>query len=146
MSAKLDDFLNELQDKINDDTIKDFGQKAFERWRNPPYMHAMETPDGHARITGPCGDTTEIFLRFEKGRVVDASFQTNGCGPSIICGSVAAELAHGKIPDEIGKITNEIILETIGGLPEENQHCALLAANTLHEAIDDYTKRRGNGE
>lgn len=41
MSDELYDFLNELQDKINDDTIRNYGQKAFERWRNPLYMHTM---------------------------------------------------------------------------------------------------------
>lgn len=142
MSDKLDDFLNELQDKIFEDTIKDYGQKAFERWLNPSYMHAMENPDGYGHITGPCGDTMEIFLRFEKGRVKEASFRTDGCGPSMICGSLAAELALGKEPGEIKEVTDKTILETIGGLPEEDQHCALLAANTLHEAIDQYTKQK----
>ena len=142
MSETLDDFLKELQDKIFDDTIRDYGQKAFDRWRNPLHMRPMENPDGYGRITGPCGDTMEIFLRFEKGKVSEASFQTDGCGPSIVCGSLAAELALEKKPDEVRKITNEKILETIGGLPEESQHCALLAANTLREAVDNYTKQK----
>ncbi len=142
MSDNLDNFLKELQDKIFDDTIRDYGQKAFDRWRNPLHMRPMENPDGYGRITGPCGDTMEIFLRFEKGKVGEASFQTDGCGPSIVCGSLAAELALGKEPDEVKEITNETILETIGGLPEESQHCALLAANTLREAVDNYTKQK----
>ncbi|HNS14064.1 MAG TPA: iron-sulfur cluster assembly scaffold protein [Syntrophorhabdaceae bacterium] len=146
MSDNLDEFLKELQDKIFDDTIRDYGQKAFDRWRNPLHMHPMENPDGYGRITGPCGDTMEIFLRFEKGKVSKASFQTDGCGPSIVCGSLAAELALGKQPDEIRKITNETILETIGGLPEESRHCALLAANTLREAVDRYTKQKATGK
>ncbi len=142
MSDKLDDFLKELQDKIYDETVRDYGEKAFERWLNPSHMHPMEDPDGYGRIKGPCGDTMEIFLRFDKGRVVEASFLTDGCGPSMICGSLAAELASGKEPDEIEKITDKTILETIGGLPEDDQHCALLAANTLREAIDNYAKRK----
>jgi len=142
MSDRLDDFLKELQDKIDDDAIRDYGQRAFERWRDPLHMRPMESPDGYGRITGPCGDTMEIFLRFEKGKVSEASFQTDGCGPSIVCGSLAAELAFGKKPDEIREITNETILEAIGGLPEESRHCALLAANTLQEAIDNYTKQK----
>ena len=142
MSNTLDDFLNELQNKINDDTIKDFGQKAFERWRNPSHMRPMERPDGYGRIAGTCGDTMEIFLRFKEGRVAEASFLTDGCGPSMICGSLAAELAHGKDPDELAEITEEAILEAIGGLPNDDRHCALLAANTLWEAIDYYMKRK----
>jgi nitrogen fixation protein NifU and related proteins len=142
MSDTLDDFLKELQDKINVDTIKDYGQKAFDRWQNPLHMRSMENPDGYGRITGPCGDTMEIFLKFDKGKVREASFQTDGCGPSMVCGSLAAELAFEKEPQEIQKITNKTILETIGGLPEGDQHCALLAANTLQEAVQNYTKRK----
>ncbi len=138
MSENLDDFLQELQDQINDDTIRDYGHKAFERWRNPLHMRPMERPDGYSRITGPCGDTMEIFLRFENGTVSEASFQTDGCGPSIVCGSLAAGLALGKSLEEAGEITNETILDAIGGLPEESRHCALLAANTLREAIENY--------
>ncbi len=142
MPDNIDHFLKELQEQINDETIMDFGEKAFERWINPTHMRPINNPDGHARITGPCGDTMEIFLKMENGRVKDASFITDGCGPSMICGSLAAELALGKEPAEINKITNETILDTVGGLPDENKHCALLAANTLHEAIYNYTKQR----
>jgi len=138
MSDELDSFLKELQDQIYDETLRDYGQKAFNRWLDPSYMHAMENPDAHGRITGSCGDTMEIFLRFEKGRVSEASFLTDGCGPSMICGSLAAELALGKGPDEIKEITDQTILETIGGLPEEDRHCASLAANTLQVALHNY--------
>jgi len=141
MSDKLDDFLNELQGQIFVDTIKDYGQRAFERWINPSYMRPIENPDGYGRIAGTCGDTMEIFLRFKEGRVAEASFLTDGCGPSMICGSLAAELAHGKDPDELVEITEEAILEAIGGLPDDDRHCALLAANTLWEAVDYYMKR-----
>ncbi|HQI95144.1 MAG TPA: iron-sulfur cluster assembly scaffold protein [Syntrophorhabdus sp.] len=142
MSGKLDDFLTNLQNEIFDDTIKTYGETAYERWRNPLYMKSIHNPDGYARVTGPCGDTMEIFLKFNGGRVSDASFQTDGCGPSQICGSFAAELAFGKNIDELKEITNQTILNIVGGLPEENQHCALLAANTLHDAVDNYLKKR----
>jgi nitrogen fixation NifU-like protein len=141
MSDRLDDFVNTLQDEIFEDTLKIYGEKAYQRWRNPLYMDSMQDPDGYGRITGPCGDTMEIYLKFKKGRVREASFQTDGCGPSLICGSFAAELALGKNTDELKDITHETILKVVGGLPEEDQHCALLAANTLHEAIDHYIKK-----
>lgn len=141
MPDRLDDFVNNLQDEIFEDTLKIYGEKAYQRWRNPLYMNSMQDPDGYGRITGPCGDTMEIYLKFKEGRVRDASFQTDGCGPSLICGSFAAELALGKNTDELKDITNETILKVVGGLPEEDQHCALLAANTLYEAIDHYIEK-----
>ncbi|MFH0975151.1 MAG: iron-sulfur cluster assembly scaffold protein [Spirochaetota bacterium] len=142
MSDRLDDFVNELQERIYKDTLKDYGQKAFDTWNNPTHMGPMENSDGYGCIKGPCGDTMEIFLKFEKGAVRESSFQTDGCGPSMICGSLAAELAFGKTPDEIKKISNETILDTIGGLPEEDQHYALLAANNLHKAVENSRNKK----
>ena len=80
----------------------------------------------------------EIFLLFEDDRVRRASFQTNGCGTSIVCASFAAEMAIGKHPDEILSITGEVILEKLGGLPEEDRHCAFLASESLQEALHSY--------
>jgi len=101
-------------------------------------MGRMENPDGYGRIKGSCGDTMEIYLQFEKERVKKASFQTDGCGTSTICGSFAAELAIGKEPDELTDITGETILNILGTMPEEDLHCAFLAAETLQDALHDY--------
>jgi NADH:ubiquinone oxidoreductase subunit F (NADH-binding) len=41
-------------------------------------------------------------------------------------------------PDEVIEITGETILKKIGGLPEDEKHCAFLSANALQEALNDY--------
>jgi nitrogen fixation NifU-like protein len=137
----LDDFVNGLQNQILEETRAEFGDVAFERWQNPMYASAMDSPDGHGRITGSCGDTMEIFLKFENTKVIEATFLTDGCGSSTVCGSFAAELALGKTPDEIVEITGETILKILGKCPEENRHCAFLAADTLQDALHDYMSR-----
>ena len=138
MSGDLDDFVQELQEQIYDETKESFGEVAYQRWRNPLYVGIMEEPDGYGTVKGGCGDSIQIFLKFEGGRVKKASFQTDGCGSSLVCGSYAAEMALGKNPDEIFEITGENILEKLDGLPEENQHCAFLAVASLHQALNDY--------
>ncbi len=139
MSEELDDFISGLQDQIYKETKETYGETMFERWLNPLYMGVIDNPDGHACITGSCGDTMEIFLLFGEGdKVRQASFQTNGCGTSIVCASFAAEMAVGKHPDEIMSITGEAILEILGGLPEEDRHCAFLASESLQEALHSY--------
>lgn len=142
MSKDIDDFVEGLQNQIYEETRASYGDVGFERWLNPQYMGAIENPNGYGRITGPCGDTMTIFLRFEDNRVKEARFQTDGCGASVVCGSFAAELALEKKPDEVLDITDETILGVLGGLPEEEKHCALLAANTLKAAISDYRIRQ----
>lgn len=145
MDDEFDDFVKGLQDQIFDETRAVYGEVAFQRWLKPLYMGAMEDPEGYGRVTGTCGDTIEMFLQFESDRVKKASFQTDGCGSSTVCGSFAAELAHGKTPDEVTEITGEAILGVLGGLPEEDRHCAFLAAEALQEALDHYMRGRSRG-
>jgi nitrogen fixation NifU-like protein len=142
MTDELDDYVRELQNHIYEETRKAYGQVAFERWLKPLYLGDMDKPDGYGRVTGSCGDTMEIFLRFEDDNVAEATFRTDGCGPSTVCGSFAAELALGKGPDQVLEITGETILEILGGLPQEDQHCAFLAAETLQEALADYMRKQ----
>jgi nitrogen fixation NifU-like protein len=138
MSGDLDDFVQDLQNQIYDETREAYGDVAFERWLNPLYMGSIENPDGFAQVTGSCGDTMQIFLRFKNNHVKEASFQTDGCGSSAVCGSFAAEMALGKSPDELLEITGNAILEKLGGLPKEEEHCAFLAGETLQEALNHY--------
>lgn len=142
MNDELDEFVNSLQDQIYADTKAEYGETAFERWLDPIYMGKMNAPDGQARLTGTCGDTMEMYLKFENEVVQDASFQTNGCGSSLVCASFAAEMAMGKSPDELLEITGDAILEKLGGLPEEDRHCAFLASETLQEALHDYMMKK----
>jgi len=138
MSKDLDDFVKGLQNQIFEETRAAYGDVAFERWLKPLYMGGINNPDGYGRITGSCGDTVQIFLKFKNEKVKEALFQTDGCGSSTVCGSFAAELALGKSPDEILEISGESILKKAGGLPEEDKHCAFLSAEALQEALNDY--------
>jgi nitrogen fixation NifU-like protein len=138
MNNDLDDFVQDLQGQIYEETRAAYGDVAFERWMNPLYMGMIDNPDGYGCVTGSCGDTMQIFLKFENDKVKEASFLTDGCGASAVCGSFAAELARGKRPDELLDISGDAILKILGGLPKEDEHCAYLAGETLQEALNEY--------
>lgn len=90
------------------------------------------------RITGKCGDTMEILLSFDHHRVSRADARSNGCSFSSLCGSVAAQLAIGKTPEELFDLTGTDVLDAIGTFPEHEQHCAFLAVKTMQEAVNAY--------
>ena len=138
MRDEFDDFVRDLQNQIFEETRAAYGDIAFNRWLQPLYMGVIESPDGYACVTGSCGDTIKIYLRFKGGLVKEASFQTDGCGSSVVSGSFAVEMSLGRNADELLEITGEAILEKLGGLPKEDEHCAFLAAQTLQEALHDY--------
>ena len=138
MSDDIDLFIQKFQEEMIKEARKAYGEVFFQRWQHPIYMGRMEDADVFSQLTGQCGDTMVIFLKFENGFVKKASFQTDGCAPSIVCGSFAAELTIDRSPEELLEISVDTIVKKIGGLPEEVQHCAFLAAATVHNAVDRY--------
>ena len=140
----MDDFVQEIKNQMLEETRQAYGDAAYERWLDPRHMGSMDNPDGYACLKGKCGDTVQIFLRFDgNDRVKEATFQTDGCGSSIVCASFAAEMAVGQRPDEIPEVTGESIMDVLGGLPKEEAHCAFLAAETLQEALHSYMIQKG---
>lgn len=117
--------------------LERFSATARDHAVHPRHHGPLEVFDGHACVTGPCGDTMEFWLLARSGKVENVSFITDGCGPSLACGSMAVCLVEGKRVEDAAGLRQQDILEALGGLPKESEHCALLAANTLKAACDD---------
>jgi nitrogen fixation protein NifU and related proteins len=123
-----------------------YSDKAIDIFLRAIDKRKIESPDGFASVTGECGDTMEIFLKTDNGIITDASFQTDGCKPTIASGGMVSEMIKGRSINEIKKYTQKDVLNALGGLPEENHHCALLAIYTLKEAIEDYNEKLATHE
>ena len=105
---------------------------------NPGNYGSLEKPDGHAKIKGPCGDTMEMYLKISNDKVIEISYTTDGCMTSHAAGTAATVMAKGQPVRDCIKINQSSILEHLGGMPADSEHCALLAANTFHKALRDY--------
>ena len=138
MAQEFDDAFKEVEQAVMEDMKKVYSEKTIDHFLNPRNLGEIPTPDGFGRVTGTCGDTMEICLKIQDGKVTNASFWTDGCGPSIASGSMVTEMAKRMNIGEAQRINQHDVLAALGGLPEESEHCALLAANTLKEAIKDY--------
>ena len=122
--------------------LEGFSATARDHAVHPRHHGPPEVFDGHARITGPCGDTMEFWLLAPSGKVERLSFITDGCGPSLACGSMATCLTEGKRIEDAAGLKQQDILDALGGMPKESEHCALLAANTLKAACEDCVNRQ----
>ena len=105
----------------------------------------MKNPDGYARVTGNCGDTMELSLKVENGRVTETHHWSNGCSISCQCIESAARLVLDKTLLDIRKINMMHIMDDVGRLPESHLHCAQLAETTLQKAVDDYEQKLRTG-
>jgi nitrogen fixation NifU-like protein len=129
---------DELQELVLSDARKIYSETVIDHAMNPRNLGEIKEADGFAKVTGSCGDTMEIWIKVNADTIVKTSFMTDGCGTSIASGSMVTEMAKGKSISEAQRTTQDNVLNALGGLPQESEHCALLAANTLKAAIRDY--------
>jgi nitrogen fixation NifU-like protein len=134
---------DKFQELIKAEMLKKYSETMVEHSLNPRNLGHIDDADGFGRITGPCGDTMSVWFKIEGGVIANATFATDGCGTTIASGSMITEMAKGKSPDEVITIEQQDVLDALGGLPEESEHCALLAANTLKEAVKNYREKKG---
>jgi len=139
----LDKFTLELQKQIMEQIRKRYSETAIDHWQNPRNFRKIENPDGYAKVKGPCGDTMEMFLKIDKENISECGFQTDGCGTTIVCGSVSTELTlNNSFTQALALVSADEILKELGGLPESDVHCAQLAAETLRRALADYLYKK----
>jgi len=127
-----------LQEFVTVEMRRVYSEITLDHAMNPRNVGSLENADGFAMVTGPCGDTMEIWLRVKNDRIIEATFMTDGCGTTIATGSMVTELVKGEAISHVLRINQQDVLKALDGLPEESQHCALLAANTMRAAIRDY--------
>ena len=112
--------------------------------QNPRHQGRLPYHTAHARVTGPCGDIMDIWLDVHDDHISDASFITTGCHASRACGSMVTTLAIGKTIAEAMRIDQQALLSALEGLPPQDEHCALLATDTLRAAGADYETQKRN--
>lgn len=142
MKEDLEKFAEGLQQQVMEEMKRFYTKTVIDHWMHPKNWGVVNNAGGYGRVIGPCGDTMEIYLKINGNKIVDCSFNTDGCGTTIACGSMLTELIKGKEINQVKQINQQTIIGKFGGLPEADQHCALLAANTLHEAIRDYERSK----
>ena len=120
-----------------------YTEKVLDHFRNPRNVGEIENADGIGSVGNPvCGDMMTIYINVEDEKIKDIKFRTFGCGAAIATTSMTTELAKGKTLDEALEITREDVASELGGLPPVKMHCSNLAADALHEAINDYKEKK----
>ena len=120
-----------------------YSEKVMEHFMNPRNVGTIENPDGYGKVGNPvCGDIMEMFISVEDGTISDIKFRTFGCGSAIATSSMVTELAKGMNIDEAMEITRKDVADELDGLPPRKMHCSNLAADALHEAIEDYKSKK----
>ncbi|MGI5858490.1 MAG: Fe-S cluster assembly scaffold protein NifU [Tepidanaerobacteraceae bacterium] len=120
-----------------------YNEKVMDHFASPRNVGEIPDADGVGTVgNAVCGDIMKIFIKVRDNIIEDIKFKTFGCGAAIATSSMVTEMVKGKSLDEALKVSNKQVAEALGGLPPVKMHCSNLAADALHEAINDYKKSR----
>ncbi|MFN2292589.1 MAG: iron-sulfur cluster assembly scaffold protein [Anaerolineae bacterium] len=131
----LDRLVAELQEEANRAAQEVYSPVVIEHALQPKNLGSMLEPDGLAIVRGPCGDTMAVFLRINGRRIEQVTFLTDGCGPTLACGSMLTNMVQGWSLEQAAALEAADLIIALDGLPPENVHCAVLAVTTLQQAV-----------
>ena len=121
-----------------------YSDKVMDHFMNPRNVGYIENADGIGEIgNAKCGDIMKIYLKIENDTIVDAKFETFGCGSAIASSSMATEMSIGKPVSEALELTNKAVVEALDGLPAHKVHCSVLAEEAIKNALKGYFDRNG---
>lgn len=114
----------------------------IDHFRNPRNAGMMRAPDGVGEGEyRECMDLARVYLRVRDGRVVEARFQTYGCGPTIAASSAGTELITGAPLEEAAALSGARVEAAVGGLPEDRAHAAEVVSAAIRAAAHDALTR-----
>jgi nitrogen fixation protein NifU and related proteins len=121
----------------NEDVIDHFTNP-----RNVGELSESET-DGYGLVGDPsCGDQMKLWISVRSGCIDKIAFKSFGCPGAIATSSMLTDLAKDKSIEEAKRITDDDVVEALGGIPERKKHCSLLGVLALQAAIKDWEIRQ----
>jgi NifU-like protein len=117
------------------------------------HLGEIDDPDGlgeHGSIA--CGDAMRFTFRVErhpsdptKDKITEAKYLTFGCTSAIAASEALCMIIEAKhyTPLEALKITNQDIVDFLGGLPDQKIHCSVMGAEALESAVFNWAQKRG---
>jgi nitrogen fixation protein NifU and related proteins len=116
----------------------------MEHFLNPKNVGPLLDADGVGEVGAAAfGDVMRLSLKIQDNRIVDARFQTFGCGTAIAASSATTELLKGRTVEEALRFTNQDVIQAFGGMPPEKLHCSTLAEEAVKAALNDYLRKQG---
>jgi nitrogen fixation NifU-like protein len=113
----------------------------FTNPRNVGELPESET-DGYGLVGDPsCGDQMKLWISIRGGKIEKIAFKSFGCPGAIATSSMLTDLAKGRTIEEAKCLTDDDVVEALGGIPERKKHCSLLGVLALRAAIADWESK-----
>lgn len=126
---------------------EDYTDIVFDHFMCPRNVGIIKDANGEGTSGDPeCGDALNIYIKVKNDLIEDIGFLVYGCPAAIATSSMTTELVKGKTIEEALKLTEDDIVNALGGLPENKKHCSILGVKALKSAIENYFENNINKE
>jgi nitrogen fixation NifU-like protein len=116
-----------------------------------PFRAHFRIPRGVGKLAPPatsgraenqaCGDSLELWIAVDDGRITQARFQVRGCSSVIAMASLACEQLGGRTPDEAAQTDWRALAAGAGATPRDLAHAPQVLTRALTEALAAHRSR-----